>query len=796
MILNYLKTALRYVVKNMSFTLINLAGLTAGIAAFILIALYLQDQLQYDSQMASSRRLYRLVGIQEPAGLDKQHVAITSAVWVPWMLENIPVVEDAFRMMYATSDIVAVDDQSFRVREMFFSEGKVIEHKGFPLLSGGNDMLAAPNNAVISREIAERIYGTKHAVGKTFLSGGETYLVNGVFENQTRKTHLKPEIILSFSTIEHSSPWLQMPGNNSVVTYVLLKPGADPASVESMVNDRQRQFENEMSEHQIMRNNFYLQPYSNIFLRSGHIKFHAFTSQGNITNIYILSVVALLILTIASINYINLATANSSKRAREVGLRKVLGAGRNSLAFQFIGESMIITFFALLIALALVEVLLPWYNSLLDTSLLISIYNPLFWLGMPLLLLLLGFVSGFYPAIYLSRYQPGYVLRSGSSSGKPHTAFLRKVLVVVQFAISTALILATLVVMHQVNHMQTRDLGYNRDNVITIYNRQTSDHERIIGFRNQLLNFPEVVSAGIASGYSGIAGRQSTITTADSVPNSLMVRYGYVDPDFFPTMEIDIIEGRNFSSAYGTDPNQTIILNRAAVKALGWGNPIGKRIVNDDDVDYDYYTVIGVIEDYHYFSLHRQIEPAVYIWRPDELSVINVRHNAASSGALMNKIKDAYEQYFPGYYYNSLHLSGIISNLYRQEENIMKIFIWFSFLCIVISSLGLFGLTSFMVNQRRREIGIRRVLGGTLLQINSMLMKGFMKWIFTGALLALPITWVFMERWLQNYPYRIFISAPVLMVTLSIIFLISAITILSISTRAAMQNPAHVIRYE
>ena len=796
MILNYLKTALRFLLKNISFTVINLIGLTVGIAAFILISLYLQDQLQYDRNIPSSDRLYRLVGIQEPAGLDKQHVAITSAVWAPWMIENIPVVEDAFRIMHASSDIVVVEDQSFRVEDMYFSEGLVLEHKGYPLLAGGNDILGAPNTAVVSRETAERIFGTDDVVGKTFISGDHTYLVSGVFDNESLKTHLKCEILLSFATIEYSDPWLQIPGNNTLVTYMLLKPGSDPSDVEAMINVRQRQFEQEASEHQLMRNNFYLQPYSDIFLKSGHIKFHMFTNQGSITSVYIFTAVSLLILAIASINFINLATANSSKRAKEVGLRKVLGAGKNSLAFQFIGESMIITFFALLFALGVVEVVLPWYNSLLDTTLSVRLSNPLFWLGMPLVLLILGFVSGFYPAVYLSRFQPGHVLRAGSSSGKPRSASLRKVLVVVQFAISTAMILATLVVMRQVNHMQSRDLGYNRENVITVYNRQTSDYDRISGFRNQLLNFPEVVSAGIASGYNGVAGRQSMITTADSIPVNLMVRYGYVDPDFFPVMEIDFVEGRNFSFEYGTDPNQTIILNRSAVKALGWENPIGKRIVNNDDEEYDFYTVIGVIEDYHYYSLRRQIEPAVYIWRPEEMFVINVRYDASSHSAIMEKIRDAYESYFPGHYYNSGFLSGIISNLYRQEENIMQIFLWFSFLCIVISCLGLFGLTSFMVNQRKREIGIRRVLGGTLLQINALLMKGFMKWIFVGAIMALPVTWIFLERWLENYPYRIHVDVAALAVTLVIISVISAITILSISTRAVLQNPAKVIRYE
>ena len=799
MISNYLKTAIRFFSRNISFAIINLIGLTAGISAFFLIALYLQDQLSYDRHLPHPDRVYRLVGIQEPQGLDKQHVSITSAAWKPFIEENIPQVEECFRLMSAHSIVVEVDEQVFRETASYFSEGNVLFHMGYPILHGGDpgNMLSQPNQAVISRENAERFFNTSDVIGNTFRMADELYIITGVFENEHINSHLKFNILLSFSTVDPNTPYLFHFGNNTLTTYMVVNPDADPKVIEDQINAKQESNYHEYPSGQMMPNTYYLQNVNDIFLRSGHLKFHMRTHAGNIHTVYIFSVVALLILAIACINFINLATANSAKRAKEVGLRKVLGAGRDKLAIQFIGESVLLTFFAVIAALGIVEIILPWYNELLGTELYVDFLNNyLFNVGLLAILVVVGVVSGFYPALYLSRFQPGTVLRAGNGSGKPKSAALRKILVTFQFAISTAMILATAVILHQVNHMQKKDLGYNSENVISITNRQTSDYEEIRGFRNQLLNLPEVITAGISSGHNGVAGRQSTIVTADSIPVSLMARYGYVDPDFFPTMEIPIAEGRNFSHEYQTDPQQTMIINRAAQRALGWNNPIGKRIVNNDEEEYDYFTVIGVIEDYHYYSLHTAIEPAVYIWRPGDMPVINIRYHTSDPGQFMEKLESEFSQYFPGYYFQAYHMSELLAWQYRTENNTMRIFLGFAILCILISCLGLFGLTSFMVNQKRKEISIRKVLGGSVMQINFLLLRNFLKWILLAAAIAIPLTWAFMERWLNNFAYRIHMGFPHFSLTAIIIVFIATATILVLSTRAAMQNPVSSIKYE
>lgn len=797
MINNHLKIALRFIGRNASFTIINLIGLTTGIAAFLLIALFLQDQMGYDQNAPNNDRIYRLVGLQEPSGLDKQHVAITSAVFAPRLMEDFPQVEDAFRIMYAFRDIVEIGDKTFRENAMFFSEGKVLEHMGYPILQSqeSGQMLSSPNQAVVSIVAAKRFFNSADVIGEIIKSGDHLYTITGVFDNENINSHLKADVFLSFSTIEQITPYLNHPGNNTLATYVLLHNSNEAANVENLINEKYEAIRQESPN--MMKNTFYLQNYADIFLRSGHIKFQMYTHRGNINNVYIFSIVAILILFIACINFINLATANSSKRSKEVGLRKLLGAGRSKLAMQFIGESMIITLLSVIAALGLVELILPKYNALLGSSLRIDFAgNYLFNIGLLGILVTVGLVSGFYPALYLSKFEAGEVLRAGDSSGRPKSSALRKMLVIIQFVISTAMIMATIIVVQQVNHMQHKDLGYNYENVLAVYNRQTADYEKISAFRDRLLGMPDVKSAGISSGYNGVAGRQSMITTADSVPVELMVRFGYVDPDFFPAMEIEFLEGRNFSHDHGTDPRQTIIINRAAQRSLGWDNPIGMRLMNTDDEEFDYYTVIGVINDYHYYSLHNPIEPAVYIWRPGEMTVINVRYQTSNEPELLTKIQQEFETFFPGYYFHADFLSNILSRQYRTEKNTMQIFMWFALLCILISCLGLFGLTSFMVNQRRKEISIRKVLGSSMLKINLLLLTSFMKWVVLAAMVALPFTYMIMNNWLENFAYHIQIGVIQIVVTLAIITIIAASTILVLSTKAALKNPADTIKYE
>ncbi len=799
MFYNYIKTAWRFLSKNRLFTMINIIGLTTGITAFLMIALYLQNELSYDKQLPRKQDTYRLVGIQEPRGLEKQHVAFVSGAWAQYAQENIPEVEQVFRIMLGAPSTIEAEEEIFRETNILYSEGNVVTHLGFPLLHGAPEQVALsePNQALISRESALRLFKSDQVVGKTFRNGEHLYTITGVFENQGIKSHWDPNIFLSIATVEYDNPYLHYFSNNTLATYLVLHPEASPQKVGDLITSHYLALQDQETYANAMPIAFYLQGASDIYLRSKHIQYQMVHSLGSLANVYLFSLVAILILIIACINFINLATANSLKRAKEVGLRKVLGAGRKKLAMQFIGESLLITFFSLLISLGLLELLLPGFNQLLGTELNVNfISNPLLNVGLIGILVSVGLISGLYPAIYLSRLQAAQILKSQSDSGKPRAAWLRKTLVIFQFAISTAIIMSTLVVMSQVHFMRNKDRGYNPKEVINLPLSNEVSYDQLESFRNYLLTFPEIQNIGIASNYNGVAGQQSDVVVADSVDTRLMVRFGYVNPDFFPTMDIEMVKGRNFSHESGTDMHQAIIINESTAQALGWDEPVGKRFRNYDNEGYDYYTVIGVVKDYHFYRLKTQIQPAVYLYYPEGMRVLNIRYQTNEPQKLAKNIEDAFKSFFPNEFFNSQYVDDILSRQTRTEENIMRIFTWFSAISIIISCLGLFGLSTYMVNQRRKEISLRKILGGSIRQINLLLLASFLKWVVLAAIIALPVTYLTLADWLENYPYRINIGMLHLGIPILTIIIIASATILILTTKAARQNPSDNLKYE
>ncbi len=799
MLTNFMKTALRFLSRNIAFTVINVIGLSAGIAAFVLIVLYIQNELSYDRNQPEGVEVYRMVGIQEPPGIDVQHVAITSGGWAPFINEYIPEAVEAVRLMHSTYTI-EVDGESHRA-VTFYTEGRVASYFGFPVIRGGEEpeLLRKPNTAIVSKELAIRLFNSVDVLGRTFRNNNNLYSITGVFDREGQKSHMEFDVLLSFSTIEHDSPWLLMLGNNSVLTYVALTPDADVTHVESMINAH---FENQRTGtgdgvSGLMKNTFYLQSVTDIYLRSQHVDIQSVSNVGNITSVYVFSLVALMVLAIACFNFINLSTANASNRAREVGMRKVLGADRRQLALQFIGESLILTFISLILALLILEFIIPEFNTLLDMDISIDfIRNPLFNIGLILILVAVGLFAGFYPGLVMARFQPTEVLKSQSQSGKPQAAWLRKVLVIFQFAISTALILATIVVLHQVRHMQNKDRGYNPKNVMYLRFDEGIGYESLHNFREHLHGFPGLTGIGLASNYNGVAGKQSYVTVLDSLSTNLMCRYGYVDPDFFSLMGIDILEGRNFSFDNATDPFQAAIINEAAKKAFGWNEPIGKRVHNAYHQDYEAFTIIGVVNDYNYHPVRLPIQPAIYLFQKDRLTTMNVRYEDGLGQNTYELLEKEHANFFPSQVFRAFFVDDILARQTRNEENTMKLFLWSSILCIVISCLGLFGLTSYTMNRRRKEISIRRVLGASVMRVNFLLVGSFMQTLLIAVGIALPVVFFIMNDWLNQYPYRISIGVVHMAASVILISAITLATVLFYTTKSARGNPVDNLKHE
>ncbi len=800
MINNFFKPAFRYLFKNKLFAILNIAGLSAGIAAFIVITLFLQEQGGYENHIPEAERIFRLVGIQEPAGLENQHVAFTSGGWAEIAKENFPEVEDVFRIMGRPGVIVKVGGELFREPLIYRSEGKIIEWFNYEIVDGTDpsNMLSEPNQAVITSETAMKFYDSVNVTGNTFEVGEKLFRVTGVINTEGIKTHQEMDIILSFATYENDLPYLSHLSNNSLTSYFVLESGANPAELEEKINEYYTEWGEEGDWSYAMRTTFYLQPVKDIYLYSDHLKFQMANKTGSVNHVYIFSIVAVLILAIACINYINLATARSSARSREVGLKKVLGATPGKLSVQFISESLLITFFAIILALVITELTLPYFNSLLGTDFRIDFAgNILFSVGLTGLFLIPGFLSGIYPAMILSRYQPSNALKPEASQGISGSLFLRKILVVSQFVISSALILSTGIIFHQVIFMNQKDKGFKSENVAYIQLNREFEPTRIRDFKNALLNIPEISGTGSASNYNGVAGRQSSITVADSLNKSLMVRFGYVDNDFFPVMETDIVEGRNFSTDYVSDPYRTIIINEAAAKTLGWEDPAGKEFVNSDypGMGFERHTVIGVVKDYNYYSLHSPVEPAVYIFDPGMIRTVNIRFNDKPEKEIISQIEAEFNNFFPDSYFELRFVEETIKRHYQDEANLLTLFRWFAFLCIIISCLGLFGLTLFVVDQKRKEIGIRKVLGGSVFRINILLMKKFAVWITFAALVSFPLTYLIIQRWLENYSYTITIGWYHFAGSFLVVSLIALIAISPLTTRSAMENPVNTLRY-
>jgi putative ABC transport system permease protein len=795
---HYLKTGFRNLYRQKVYSLINILGLSTGIASFILILLFLQNELSYERHIEGSENIYRLVEIQRPAGIDVQHVAITSGPWAPELKQSLPEVEGALRLMPVWGGLYHVGEKVFGEQYAFFGENEVFRFFNIELLTGDpSSALSELHTAIISERVAENFFNTRDVIGMTFRLGNQAYQVIGLMKNQTHNSHLKFELLLSYPSAEEIIPDLKNWESNYLSTYVMLQDGVSKAHAEENLRKMIDHQMNEMGMVDAPRPDMYLQPMRDIHLKSHHIKFSIYNTRGDIRLIYLFSLVAFLILLIACINFINLSTARSAKRAMEVGIRKVLGAGPRNLISQFMGESVIMVVLALVMAIGLVEIILPEFNALLDTSLNVDFTgNWIFNLGLLLLLVLVGLMAGTYPALFLSRFQPVTVLKNVSGSSRSSAGIMRKILVVFQFAISSMLIFSTLVIYNQWHFMLHKDMGINYQNIISMHSQQGDlDDLQMAGLKNDLLSSPAIVQVAMASGTNGVAGSQGHVNAIDSVVVPLMVRFGYVDYDYFPVMEIPVVQGRNFSREHRTDQSRAVILNQAAVNALNWDEPIGRKFENPFNPE-EPLEVIGVVRDYNYYSLHGIIEPAFYLSHPSSLRTVVARYNQQQRAEAVKHVESVWKTYFPGLPFEPEFANENIERQYRSEANTMKVFTYFSLLCVIISALGLYGLTAFVAEQKRKEIGIRKVHGAGITDIVLYLQKDFLRLVFIGFILAAPLAWLFISNWLNNFAYRIGIQWWHMVISLAAVSMVAFFTIFYHAWKAAKANPVDSMKYE
>lgn len=802
MFVNYLKIAFRSLQRQKYYTIINLVGLSIGIAAFLMISLYIQHELAFDKHLNKRDRIFRVVEIQNEPGVGEQHVAITMGPLAKAMKEDFPEVLSTARLMNVWNySVVNYGDKFFDERHLRYADPSIIEMFNIPIVIGDpRQVLTDPKSILVSEKIAIKYFDSiNNAVGKVLLLDNTGFTVSGVMKDQPKTSHLFFDMLIPFEAAETlpEFKWLEGWGSNTLATYVELNKAA---SAEKINNG----FETFLKRHVFKEQDswqyleMYLQPVSDIYLKSGHIKFQIISDSGDSGMVAMFIVISILILLIACVNFINIAIARSFKRSREVGMRKVLGAGRQGLIVQFISESAILTLASTLIALGIVELVLPELNKFLGTEFSIQfLNNPIFNIDLLLLFVVMSFISGYYPAFYLSRLQPIDVLKGNASSSGKGTRILSRTLVIFQFAISIGLIFAVLVIRDQVYFIKNKDLGINYNDTFYVDFGERGN-EKLAVVKSAILQNPSVKSVAGCSFLNGVAGNQGPVFVSDSAKTKLLVRFGFVDEDFFNAMDIKFMEGRNFDGKIPSDLNRACIINQAAAKALGWDNAIGKTFEYPSAADSSgKMEVVGVIDDYHYYSLRSQVEPALWGWLPESFHGVVIKMTpGADSKELKIYIEKIWKDIFPGMPVSIIDAIAHNAENYKKDQNAFMLFFYFSLISILLSCLGLFGLTSLILEQKTKSIGIRKVLGGEVWQITYSFTRNYLLLVLIAGAIALPAGYYLLDLQLNEFAYRINIGFWHMVLPVVIALFISFLTISYRAYKTADANPVDALKYE
>jgi putative ABC transport system permease protein len=789
MIRNYFLVAWRNMTKNKAFSTINILGLGLGIACSLMIMLWVQDERNIDGFHANGKQLYQ---VYERAYFDGKIDAnySTQGMLATELKKQIPEIKYAAGLEWNEESTLEAGGKINKMSGRFAGVD-FFSMFSYPLLQGtAQTALTTPDGIAVSRKMAEYFFGSaEKAMGKTIrFENSQDLPVTAVFENVPANSSQKFDFLRSWQAFEkENARWIYNWGNTDPVTFVQLHPDADPAKVESKIKDFVYRYK-EKSQGFVIE--LALQPYTEKYLNS-RFK-NGYIDGGRIEYVRLFSMVAIFILLIACINFMNLATARSSKRAKEVGVRKVVGAGRATLAAQFMGEAMLLTMFSVVVAVFITILLLPGFNSFTGKQLSVPADKPLFWLTLIGLLLLSGFVAGSYPAMFLSSLNPMRVLK-GALKFSSGATFFRKGLVVFQFSLSIILLVGMIVIYRQVDYIQSKNLGYDRQNLLYIP-LEGELAEKYDLFKQQALKLPgieHISKARVAP--TTINNHTGDVKWVGKDPN-LMVSFvnTVVGYDFINTMKLQLSEGRDFSKDFGTD-SSGFIVNETAVQRMGYKDPIGKPLTWGRREG----KIIGVLKDFHVASMQQAIEPMIIGLHEERKSgTILVRTEAGKTKEAINNLEKTCKALNPKFPFSYKFSDQEFDKLYKSEQVVSKLASYFAFLAIFISCLGLFGLATFTAEQRTKEIGVRKVLGASVPGIISMLSKDFLKLVLIAIVIATPVAWYCMNMWLQDYAFKTNISWWIFALAGMAAILIALGTVSFQAIKAALTNPVKSLRSE
>jgi putative ABC transport system permease protein len=783
---NYVKVAARKMRKHKGYTFINILGLSIGLACTILICLYVKDELSYDRHHRNARDIYRLA-FREERGYKSVDYPITSGGIAPALLKEVPDVRNAVRFMRIFDELVSCQEKQFYEKRIFFADESVFEAFTFPLIQGDpKTALAEPFTAVITEDMAKKYFGDADAMGRVLrLDGGRDFHVTGILKNVPPNSHFRFDLLASMKTRSESLAEEWRP--SSCYTYLLLKDGASPAQFEKTFSD----FFNAHRGKNDKRN-FYLQPLTQIHLRS-HLE-REIEPNGDIAYVYILCSVAFFVLLIAGMNFMNLSTARSASRAREVGMRKVAGADRKHLILQFLGESVLLTLAAFAIALIAIELFLPVFNHLAGREIKTGYFsNPILLLGLLIFGVIVGVLAGSYPAFVISSFQPVKVLKGTLKAGAKGAGF-RKVLVVVQFSLSIFMIAGTIVIGRQLDFIQNKNLGFDKEQAVVVPIDDSEIRKKYSSLKGELLQSPRIASVSAGTSIPGLGINHDAFIPEGSA-EAEDIGHILIDYDFIRALGIRVKDGRDFSKEAGDKPLQAFLLNEEAAQMLGWGSPVGKSLRLGDMKK---GTVIGVVNNFHFLSKHQKIDPLVMslLPSPEYMYFIVIKIRPGSIPETIAFLKDKWKEFCPARPLNYYFLDENYEALYRNEEKLSALFRDFTGLAIFIACLGLFGLASFTAVQRTKEIGIRKVLGASAANLVRLLSLEFTRWVIVANIIAWPTAYYFFRRWLQSFAYRIGLGLETFVLAAVLAWAIALLTVGFQAVKAALGNPVDLLRYE
>ncbi|MEZ4850499.1 MAG: FtsX-like permease family protein [Bacteroidia bacterium] len=796
MLRNFITTALRNLKRQIGYTFLNILGLTLGISCSLFIIIYLTHELSFDVHHENADRIFRVSSeLNEPDNSFRW--ASGQRPLAPALKADYPEVEEFCRIADIGQQVFEYEDQKFTQELVFFADSALFKMFTFDLLYGDAETaLKEPNTIAINQSMATKIFGNENPVGKILKNEniGESGLkVTAVFKDMPTNSHIILNAVVSYYTQSERAQqgsW----GNYGLYSYVMLQNANQQESFAAKLPEVSQKYVEPIFKNYGVTITYFLLPIRDIHLKSDFQGEPQPTSE--MAYIYLFAIVGIFMLMIASINYMNLATARSARRAREVGIRKVMGSLKSQLIGQFLSESVIITLASLLVSIGIIMLILPTLNDMLGTLLEMSlIFHPVVMGSLFGILVLVGVLGGSYPAFYLSSFEPVRVLKSTQIKGGGNT-FLRKGLVWLQFVISLALLVSTGIVYDQLNFLRDKDLGFTEEPVIRFGLRGNGSNEKWPVLREALLQNPKIKAAGTASSSPGIGFGKILwpIENNEGVMEDKGLDFYFVDYDYFPDMEIEIVEGRNFSEDISTDSAQAVLVNEAMVERMAWDNPIGKKINYRRD-SLNSARVVGVVKNFHQKWLYDPIEALAFYPRKNNFFA-HLRVDKDNVNETIAYIEETWDKILPGREFEYVFLDEEFFAQYEEDQRRSQIFTTFAIMTIIIACLGLLGLASFTAEQRRKEIGIRKIIGASIKDILVLLTKDFVILVGLATPVAFGAAWYFMKDWLSGFAYYTELKVSTFLFALALVLVITLLTVSYHALRAAKSDPVMALRYE